>query len=191
GLAEVEAEMPAGPPRAPGGRGDEAGVALELGVLGAQAERAVSGTCRLGNAAVLVERPRERVVGVDAAAGPRFLLGQAERFRQPSIVVGVEEGELTAAGRARKGVKRKPGPESDSGCYVNFPALMIPMLLLRPLDRPIRARTHCRDERAGMAQPIRVTSREVSLLPRPECERSSPACDGRRSAGSCQTRCCC
>src|SRR5438067_11160974 len=107
---------------------------------------------------------------------------------------------------ARKGVKRKPGPESDSGCYVNFPALMIPMLrnaarghgagsnrglLLRPLDRPIRARTHCRDERAGMAQPIRVTSREVSLLPRPECERSSPACDGRRSAGSCQTRCCC
>src|SRR5881296_2580691 len=94
--------MPARPPRASCGRGDEAGVALELGVLGAQAERAVSGACRLGNAAVLVERPRERVVGVDAAAAPRFLLGQAERFRQPSIVVGVEEGELTAAGGARR-----------------------------------------------------------------------------------------
>src|SRR5213594_3973847 len=52
--------------------------------------------------AVLVERPGERVIGVDAAPGRRLLLGQAERGGEAAVVVAVEEGKLAAVGCGRR-----------------------------------------------------------------------------------------
>src|SRR5207247_7720286 len=77
-----------------------AGMVVEHRVLGAEPERAVGGPRRLGQAAVLVASPGERVVGVDVAPAGGLESREAQRLLRAAVVVGVEEGELAPVGRS-------------------------------------------------------------------------------------------
>jgi hypothetical protein len=82
------------------GLGDGAGVVEEQRVFGAQLERLVARGLRLARLARAVERPGERVVGVDVAAPLRLFFGEAQRLGRVAVLGRKKERERARVGQA-------------------------------------------------------------------------------------------